>query len=318
MRTTFRGRKESPVTVPHTKGFTLIELLVVIAIIAILIALLVPAVQKVRDAAARTQCTNNLKQIALGCHGYHDANKGFMKGYDFNASTSRTEATWLYYLMPYVEQQSLFNQMPLNTTFGSVNAGVTAINSVVPAVYACPADVSNPSAKWLFLTKGNYVGNYGIGPQTSPGNPAWTTQGTVTQFGVLMLNSQVKLTEISDGSSNTALATEVIKAIGTGAAEDQRGVMYYPEGCLYQHNNGPNSTTPDNLRACVSLPEAPCTKTFTAYNNRNLLISARSRHSGGVNLALADGTVRFVSNSVNLVVWRALGTSKLQDITGEF
>jgi prepilin-type N-terminal cleavage/methylation domain-containing protein/prepilin-type processing-associated H-X9-DG protein len=318
MRIKFNGRRASCSPRPRSMGFTLIELLVVIAIIAILIALLVPAVQKVREAAARTQCTNNLKQIALGCHGYHDANKALMKGYDFNSSTNRTEATWIYYLLPYVEQQSLFNQMPLDTTFGSVNAGVTALNSVIPAVFACPSDVSNPSAKWIFLIKGNYAGNYGIGPQTSPGNPAWTMQGTVTKFGVLMLNSKIKLTDISDGSSNTALATEVIKAYGTGTAQDQRGVMYYPEGCLYQHNNGPNSTIPDGIRTCTSLPEAPCTVTFTAWNNRNLTMAARSRHSGGVNLALCDGTVRFVTNSVNLATWQGLGTMNGQEALGDF
>jgi hypothetical protein len=292
---------------------------VVIAIIAILIALLVPAVQKVREAAARTQCTNNLKQIALGCHGFHDANKSLMKGYDFSSTTNRTEATWIYYLLPYVEQQPLFNQMPLDTTFGSTNAGSTALNAVVPAVFACPSDVSNPTAKWLnFFIKGSYAGNYGIGPQTSPGNPAWTMQGTVTKFGVLMLNSKMKLTDISDGSSNTALATEVIKAFGTGASDDQRGVMYYPEGCLYQHNNGPNSTIPDGLRTCTSLPEAPCTKTFTAYNNRNLTMSARSRHAGGVSVALCDGTVRFVTNTVNLATWQGLGTMNGQESLGDF
>jgi prepilin-type N-terminal cleavage/methylation domain-containing protein/prepilin-type processing-associated H-X9-DG protein len=320
MRFMFHRPRRLPSNNVGRKGFTLIELLVVIAIIAILIALLVPAVQKVRDAAARTQCSNNLKQIALGCHGYHDTAKGFMRGYDFNSSTNRTEGTWLYYLLPYVEQQSVFAQMPLDTTFGGTNAGTTALNAIVPPVYACPADSSSSStSKWLnFFAKGNYVGNYGIGPEVSPGNPAWTTQGTVTKFGVLMLNSAVKLTEITDGSSNTALATEVIKAAGTGTADDQRGVLYYPEGCLYQHNNGPNSTVPDGLRTCTNLPEAPCTTTFTAWNNRNLTMSARSRHSGGVNIALCDGTVRFVTNSVNLIVWQSLGTSKDQDTVGEF
>jgi prepilin-type processing-associated H-X9-DG protein len=242
-----------------------------------------------------------------------------MKGYDFSSSNNLTEATWLYYLMPFVEQQSLFAQMPLNTTFGGTNPGSTALNSIVPAVYACPADNTNVSAKWLnFFAKGNYVGNYGIGPEVSPGSPAWTMQGTVTKFGVLMLNSAVKLTDITDGTSSTALATEIIKAYGTGTADDQRGVMYYPEGCLYQHNNGPNSTVPDGLRTCTNLPEAPCTATFTAYNNRNLTMSARSRHSGGVNLALCDGTVRFINDDISLFTWQGLGTMKNQEPLGEY
>src|SRR5438105_1914468 len=90
------------------RGFTLIELLVVIAIIAILIALLVPAVQKVREASARAQCQINLKQIGLGSQGYHDVNRALQPGYSYNATTSISEATWLTYLFPYVELDNLY------------------------------------------------------------------------------------------------------------------------------------------------------------------------------------------------------------------
>jgi prepilin-type N-terminal cleavage/methylation domain-containing protein/prepilin-type processing-associated H-X9-DG protein len=300
----------------RARAFTLIELLVVIAIIAILIALLVPAVQKVREAAARLQCSNNLKQIGLGCHGYHDSNKRFQGGYNYNASTDISEATWLYFLLPYVEQQALFATANLSQNFGSLPNANSTINATLPPVYACPSD--STARNWINLyIKGSYVGNDGIGPMTSPAN--WDTYASVAKFGVFMLNSKIKMVDITDGTSNTALASEIIKVNAPG--DDLRGVMYYPEGPLYHHNTGPNSTTADNLRSsigCVSVTEAPCIGTYTAYNNRSLIMAARSRHSGGVNLCLADGTVRFVTNSVTLGTWQALGTINGNEPPGDF
>ncbi len=297
------------------RGFTLIELLVVIAIIAILIALLVPAVQKVREASARTQCTNNLKQLGLGCQGFHDANKRFQTGYNYNASTDISEATWIYFVLPYVDQGAIHATANLAQNFGSLPNANSTLNSVSPAVLNCPSDLTAKSWVNLYI-KGNYVGNDGIGPMLSPAG--WVTSASVSKFGVFMLNSKIRLTDITDGSSNTALASEIIKV--TNATEDLRGAMYYPEGPLYQHNTGPNSTTPDNLRTghCSNVPEAPCTGTYSAYNNRSLIMAARSRHSGGVNLVLCDGTVRFVTNNVAIGVWQGLGTIIENEVIGDY
>ncbi len=304
MCATFHAGQKHPL---RRAGFTLIELLVVIAIIAILIGLLVPAVQKVREAAARTQCVNNLKQIGLGTHAYHDSYKAFMAGYKYNAGSDISEATWLYFLLPYVEQQAVYATANLGQNFGSLPNANSTINTILPAVYSCPSDSGGGSTSWSLYLKGSYVGNDGIGPMTSPAN-GWQTSASVTKYGIFMLNSRTRMADVTDGTSNTALASEIIKT--PGAADDLRGIMYYPEGPLYQHNNGPNSTTPDSLRssACNNIPEAPCTGTYSAYNNRSLIMSARSRHPGGVNLCMADGTVRFVSNGIAIGTWNALGT----------
>lgn len=149
---------------------------------------------------------------------------------------------------------------------------------------------------------------------TSP--PNWETNASIAKFGIFMLNSKINMAGITDGTSNTALASEVIRSTG----DDFRGVMHYPEGPIYQHNRTPNTTTPDDFRSalCVSIPKAPCVGTYTAYNNRAVIMSARSRHPGGVNVALADGSTRFVSDTVNVATWQALGTIREGEIVGDF
>jgi prepilin-type processing-associated H-X9-DG protein len=294
----------------------LIELLVVIAIIAILIGLLLPAVQKVREAAARSQCQNNLKQIGLAAHNHQDARKRLPPGYVYGGAMGNSEATWMTYLLPYVEQDALYKTANFAQNFGSLPNQNSTLSGTLLPVYTCPSDKTTGNTHGLGrYGKGNYVGNGGIGPMTSPAN-GWRTEFSIAKFGVFMLNSKIAIQEISDGSSNTALASEIIRSTG----DDFRGVMHYPEGPIYQHNRTPNTTVPDDWRGslCVSIPEAPCVSTSTAWNNRAVIMSARSRHSDGVNLALCDGSVRFVSNSVALVTWQALGTIELRDVVGDF
>jgi len=302
---------------PSRRAFTLIELLVVIAIIATLIGLLLPAVQKAREAANRSKCQNNLKQIAMGCHSYMSSYNWFPAGYIWNGSGN--ESTWISNLLPYIEQQALYNSANFSQDFGQLPNSNDTICGTVLSIFTCPSDLNLGNQYTLNppYARGNYAGNSGIGPMTSgsPSNTAWSPVTTITTVGIFEVNSQVRVADIIDGMTNTALASEVIRVAG----DDMRGVMHYPEGPLYQHNTLPNTTTPDNLRSswCVSISVAPCTGTYTAWNNRSIIMAARSRHTGGgVNTAVADGSVRFVTNSISIGTWQAFGTSGNGDMLG--
>ncbi|MDB5313344.1 MAG: putative major pilin subunit [Gemmataceae bacterium] len=304
-------------------AFTLIELLVVIAIIAILIGLLLPAVQKTREAAARMQCGNNLKQMALACHAYHDARTGLPPARDDNSFSAHA------YLLPYIEQGNVFNQINFSVPYSApANAGPmgTTIKT-----YICPSDptTSLPNG-WA---PNNYRVNQGSNilwglPPTSASN---VNYGMPAPNGPFYLDSKVKLTDITDGTSNTAMVSEALEGsfnAGTTSPNNTQRlgqpVGLYPadpdqayamcESVGYQNpayngmfnTGGPwiygyHSTTvyfhvgPPNSRSCM-------------YPSGRIGTAARSNHTGGVNVALCDGSVRFVNNSVPLAVWRAMGS----------
>lgn len=292
------------------KAFTLIELLVVIAIIAVLIALLLPAVQQAREAARRSQCRNNLKQIGLALHNYHDSHKMFPNGYYYPVG----ENTWILSIYPFLELTNLYNTQNLTQNFGSLpNSNTTISQTLVPG-FQCPSDpVTGPAS--TYYGRGNYAGNNGIGPQvnTLDLNPSPPARGVVAIFETRVNRG---LRDITDGSSNTAMVSELVKVEGN----DFRGVMHYPEGSLYQHNRTPNSGTPDSFRTslCISTSFAPCTGTYTAYNNRNIILASRSRHTGGVHTLICDGSVRFVSSNVDTTIWQNFGVHNDGTVLGDF
>jgi prepilin-type N-terminal cleavage/methylation domain-containing protein len=312
------------------RAFTLIELLVVIAIIAVLIGLLLPAVQKVREAAARMSCQNNLKQIGLALHNYHDVNRFLPAGTICPGGAcgdrAAAESTWMTWLLPFIEENNLWFTADLNKGFGQGYKGEpnNTITSTKLKKYSCPSDQDVDISSWYgtaVWARGNYVGNNGIGPMIE------TTAATTTRpNGVFMLNRTYKVTDITDGTSNTAFISEVIKVPGTlpatapvnSGGTDWRGVMHYSEGPLYQHNYTPNSAVPDETRQgmCLSIGQAPCIGTTTSWNPKRILFTARSRHPGGVNLLVGDGSVRFVSDNINLVTWKALSSPQGGEVLG--
>ena len=305
-----------PPQVSRPKGFTLIELLVVIAIIAILVALLLPAVQQAREAARRSQCKNNLKQIGLALHNYHDVYNKFPVG-----SYGCCWGTWMVSMFPYVEQGALFDLYDHNRKFGVpedtaryAHAANLPVTQRRLSVFSCPSD-SEHNYGSNNVTKHNYLANYG-----NTGFTQATTLNGVTFRGAPFSNGSATsaptkgFRDITDGLSNTLIFAEGLQ----GPGNDLRGLVWYSYDAGFTTYIGPNSNSPDSMNAaCINRPEQnlPCT---TATTSNPDYLAARSRHTGGVQVAMGDGSARFVSENINLDTWRALSTIQGGEVVGEF
>ncbi len=310
---------------PRQSGFTLIELLVAMAIISVLIAIFLPAVQSAREAARRSQCVSNLKQISLAMHQYHLGNSVLPPG-----KKGCCWGTWLIYTLPYVEQQPLFNawnSCGINTPdaptsydldlryFGVANQTVTS-NFI--SVYLCPSDQTNAPItattgdRTYACTSHNYVVNFGNtlvsqndfqgivfggAPFVDIGSPV----GDHDQPG----RPSVGFSAITDGLSNTLLVSEAI----VGQGQDLRGFSWWGDAATFETFVAPNSSFPDVIFSpfyCINRsPNPPCVGATTSLPDN---YAARSRHSAGVNASLGDGSVRFIKNAIDIRVWRAMST----------
>ncbi|HTN01898.1 DUF1559 domain-containing protein [Planctellipticum variicoloris] len=301
---------------PRRHGFTLIELLVVIAIIAILIALLLPAVQQAREAARRTQCRNNLKQLGLALHNYHDTHSVLPPGFVQTPALHRNEATWIAFLLPGIDQGPRYNLFDFNACGGCISPAspnARAYSDPIPAM-RCPSDSEADPALSVY-GRGNYGANNGIGPLIPPAGYPQTPRGAL---GLFNGNSKVRFADIRDGTSNTVAITE-LRTYAKGA-NDFRGVMFYPEGPFTHHNYSPNAKIADQLRTafCAANSDPPCVGTYSAFNDKQMLYTARSLHTGGVHSLLADGSVRFISENLNLTTWQNLAIPDDGLTLGEF
>ncbi|MGI6415225.1 MAG: DUF1559 domain-containing protein [Thermoguttaceae bacterium] len=307
------------------RGFTLVELLVVIAIIGILIALLLPAVQAAREAARRSQCTNNLRQIGIALHNYHDVHLTFPPGYTCRVDPGAYTATyigdgftWTPLLFPYVEQTALHNKIDWNSNMASANVPHVDVMQVCLQGFRCPSDGADPLTAWADRVRHNYAANAGIGPIKKELPPSHQPG---LFFQVCGAWKAMKMADIRDGTSNTIGISEVI---AIRHLNDWRGVWSYPEGCFYQHDYTPNTYIPDELRSSFCPPDsathafAPCIATYANDAARAWRSSARSHHPGGVNVVLMDASVRFASDTINADTWRALGTPFGREIIGEW
>ncbi|MCA9088421.1 MAG: DUF1559 domain-containing protein [Planctomycetaceae bacterium] len=329
-------------------GFTLIELLVVIAIIAILIALLLPAVQQAREAARRSQCKNNLKQIGLAMHNYHDTHSIFPKGI-FELRTGSPQDSYRGFsayamILPYIDQAPLYGLIDFSRlTDSSPNA---ALAKNVIATLLCPSDFQYQPSSTDVRYNGSGV-NYGLsmGP-----NLYWSVANISDENGMFNRRVPVRMRDVTDGTSNVLMVTEQLipsgdkmGALAATVYDGSQGSMpdaFPSSGDLatfagtctststmnsnYNENTKwMNGGAGQNLVNTMNVPNSPFPNCFVGCNGcwagtGKGIWTARSRHVGGVQGALADGSVRFFSSNIDLNTWQRLGGRGDGNVVGEF
>ena len=331
------------------RGFTLIELLVVIAIIAILIALLLPAVQQAREAARRSQCKNNLKQLGLALHNYHDVNNALPPGYVTGQVGNNHGWGWNYHILPY------FDQAPL---FQNSNAAVALQQGIAEQIITavrCPSDVgpeqdqSALSGAWDQATS-NYPGNFGIG------DPNSLTMPNRVQ-GIFGRNTKVRFRDLKDGTSNVIFVGErrmprvcdaagwsaiqgsfctfwagsaaagslsgtpavvqqdfgMFEFLGTTATGD---VVAYPLSGGVQGPSADPALLGNVLKINRTSGAAPAP--LTGVNSDTVTVGFSSWHTGGIQVLLGDGTVRFLNENIATPTYLNLSRRSDGDTLGEF
>jgi prepilin-type N-terminal cleavage/methylation domain-containing protein len=317
-------------------GFTLVELLVVIAIIGVLVALLLPAVQMARESARRTQCGNNVRQLGVALHNYHDTVRRFPPGgiHHLGGPAQKTwqdanspgwRASWLVFLLPYLEREGLYQQYDFSVPPSQSPASAEVVATPIPT-FVCPSTGSRHQA-WVGqaggsipFAKGHYGACFSAGSAYSIGS----FNGVRMDDDRAVFNAAghygAMLADIKDGASNVIAVSEILTR---DTPNDSRGAWAYPAGSFFSGSNHvddvsvgsplpPNGIAlepsfqdkpidcsaplTDKRMACVSPPTDP-----TRPN-----IAARSQHPGGMHALLADGSVKFIGEQIDIDTWLRL------------
>jgi prepilin-type N-terminal cleavage/methylation domain-containing protein len=312
------------------RAFTLVELLVVIAIIGILIALLLPAVQAAREAARRMQCTNSLKQMALGWHNYADKYKGDFLGTTHAGgpwANGMKGHTWVPRLWAYMEQGNLADQYAFGTEWYNDANNKLFMDPLKAPVdwYYCPSD--RRGAMWTAdansRCRGNYLINYGNDWLWTGSSGAPTYKHDTFRGAPFIMNKIQNLASVTDGLSNTMFMSEGL-IVNDDSNRGAWGSFMDPRDTtnMFMTLQTPNSSLPDSITdtgccggagPCDGAKPGLCIKaTSGGYDQYR---AARSKHTGGVNANLGDGSVQFFSNTVNETVWVAAGSSQGDETT---
>ena len=322
------------------RAFTLVELLVVIAIIGILIALLLPAVQAAREAARRMQCTNNIKQISLALMTYHDAYKSFPCGILCAVAPENDRASagsWHISLFPFIEMTAQYDKYTQWAYYWWGNGPETNFAVLSPrySAFTCPSDTKNLTYNWPgngAYAKHNYLGcngNTGIyhanGVMTGWVREIAEGSSFVRHFGALFRPSPFPsrtsegdgvsdalfntIGSVSDGTSNTVGISEGIQ--DPDGDNGIRGLIWFCSASTFSAFRQPNTNEPDNVfnNMTGDSTRHPGTDELDVGTSQTaVILSARSNHTGGVNAGLIDGSVQFISSTINIQVWRAYST----------
>lgn len=321
------------------QGFTLIELLVVIAIIAILISLLLPAVQQAREAARRTQCKNNLKQIGLALHNYHDTHSVFPPGAlairvdgvavaPSDAEPGRTTVSgswaWSVFILPFLEQANVYQS--LNPNGNNFPTAPNQFTRTILPVYQCPTEASPP------LHFATAMGGDGSGDGHAKSSyPAVAGSGANADYanktasntkGIMWYNSRSSMRDITDGTSNTMVVAE--RFWDGGDSEKRRGVVWVGKA----PGNGPGLNVGNKYSNMIRVENSASWLINGTNNNAAASMhggvapvstSASSRKGGfGIQVLLGDGAVRLLSENMDGATWQAIGQMADGAVLGEF